>query len=154
MTVTTSLLCSFLSSVTVRVNSYVPTSRPVTVATAPSAFSIFTSAGPLTEGQMDRKEDKLMRKDGLTSMTLQQKSILHLNEYVSVIPPMQATCKISCISVSDSLSLFPVERGYLLVIAALTAIQRGSINRQRQLFLRSSIRYWWLIVFWMMGRQK
>lgn len=55
MTVTVSLLCSFLSSVTVKVNSYVPTSRPVTVATALSAFSIFTPSGPLKEGERDRK---------------------------------------------------------------------------------------------------
>lgn len=54
MTVTVSLLCSFLSSVTVRVNSYTPTSRPVTVATALSAFSIFTPSGPLVEEQTDR----------------------------------------------------------------------------------------------------
>lgn len=51
---------------------------------------------------------------------------------------------------SDSLSLFPVVGGYLLVITALTAIQSGSINRQRQFFLRSCICYWWLIVFWRM----
>lgn len=55
MTVTVSLLSSFLSSVTVRENMYVPTSRPVTVATAVSAFSIFTPSGPLMEGQKQRR---------------------------------------------------------------------------------------------------
>lgn len=55
-TVTVSLLCSFLSSVTVKVNSYVPTSRPVTVATALSAFSIFTPSGPLQQEEVDRNQ--------------------------------------------------------------------------------------------------
>ena len=55
MTDTVSLLCRSRSSVTVRVNPYVPTWRPVTVATAPSAFSIFTPSGPLRERRMGRK---------------------------------------------------------------------------------------------------
>lgn len=58
MTVTVSLLCSFLSSVTVKVNSYVPTSRPVAVATAPSAFSIFTPSGPLVEERTERERER------------------------------------------------------------------------------------------------
>lgn len=51
-------------------------------------------------------------------------------------------------SASDSLGLFPVVRGDLLVIAALAAIQRGPIHRQRQLLLRPGVRHRGLVVFW------
>ncbi len=55
-----------------------------------------------------------------------------------------------CVSQSEShaLGLFPVVGGDLLVIAALTAVQSGSIDGQRQLFLRSCVSYWRLVVFW------
>lgn len=53
--------------------------------------------------------------------------------------------KRSC--VCDSLCLFPVVGGDLLVVPALAAVQRGPVDGQRQLLLWPSVCYRGFIVF-------